>query len=248
MINFAENPGGRRMREGQAPSKEALAKFDACVAPYVGKATVPGAPTPEEAAKLHEMSDAHQAADRDYERLVETVVFVGQGPNQAAWKDAVERGEFNQPMDPQDFAEKFCARIALTGACGKKLAAVLGVTFDEFLRMPRANLNARWNGKLSKGDLFDSLEGFGAATGVVTKRPAFRYVALGLGVAKCLGVRNPEFLRESPSERFSLGAPSTGPRPVRVFVLPHPSGVNRWWNDPKNHTRARRALRKFMKG
>lgn len=33
-----------------------------------------------------------------------------------------------------------------------------------------------------------------------------------------------------------------GGRPVAVHVVPHPSGVNRWWNEPANRERARAFL------
>lgn len=34
----------------------------------------------------------------------------------------------------------------------------------------------------------------------------------------------------------------------RAAVLPHPSGINRWWNDPRNRRRASRFIREALGG
>jgi uracil-DNA glycosylase len=42
-----------------------------------------------------------------------------------------------------------------------------------------------------------------------------------------------------------LTTPHHGPRRTRIYVLPHPSGRNRWWNDAANVARAAEIARRI---
>jgi uracil-DNA glycosylase len=56
-------------------------------------------------------------------------------------------------------------------------------------------------------------------------------------------------LGQHVAKAFGLGrAPYFAPRRVGaadMMVLPHPSGVNKWWAKPENRKRARRFIAEF---
>ena len=155
------------------------------------------------------------------------LLIVGQAPNKEIWKRATARGRRG--------AERRSARLALSGRCGRKLAELLGVELEVFLaRTRRVNLNDRWHGKDGKGDAFDEVAGVKKAQAIWRSRGGpKRVVLLGHVVAECFGMVG-DFLEVhwTFDDR-------------RWLIFPHPSGVNRWWNDPKNRRRARAALRQF---
>lgn len=55
-----------------------------------------------------------------------------------------------------------------------------------------------------------------------------------------MGKRPPVLVGEAPSR-----LPETV---AHLYVLPHPSGVNRWWNDPANLEAARAFLLRALEG
>lgn len=61
------------------------------------------------------------------------------------------------------------------------------------------------------------------------------YVLAGKRVAVALGVRAAYFQRVEFAGSWAV-------------VVPHPSGVNRWWNDGQNLGRAKRFLRRLARG
>jgi len=121
----------------------------------------------------------------------------------------------------------------LRGPCGARLARLAGLSgVDELARRHElANLLPRFPGKRGKGDAFPPAEARRAAHGV---RPKHRDVLLlGRHVARAFGVDRPFF------EWWDLGR-------WRVAVVPHPSGVSRWWNDSANRARAAAFLREAL--
>lgn len=174
------------------------------------------------------------------------VVFVGQGPNRASWLRGVALAKRLQSLkrDPDVFVQEYCRRLAVTGAVGRFLAGLLGISLAEFYRTyQRRNLNARFNGKAGKGDVFDVSEGRAAARDVKTE--AFpRMVLLGANVARCFGLEyraaaGPEIAHVTDYEQGFA-------EHTRMLLLPHPSRVVLYWNDPANVERARAALRQFV--
>lgn len=122
----------------------------------------------------------------------------------------------------------------LEGQLGEKLAQLLDLRFEDYVdEYARINLNAEWIGKGSgKGDVFDATEG--RATAKVLLRGSWtHYVLLGQKVAECFGPGG------NPLDTIQKGEKS-------FFLLPHPSGINRWWNDPDNTRRASIRLRTFV--
>ena len=101
-------------------------------------------------------------------------------------------------------------------------------------RLRRVNLLDSWPGPQGKGSAFP-LQTARAAAG-------------RLWAAEPLSVR---FLILSLRASFAFRMPVNGPRAEwfgfngrQVAVIPHPSGIVRWWNDPENREKART----FMEG
>ena len=128
-------------------------------------------------------------------------------------------------------------RVPLTGRSGRFLASACGIPFWSYLRWTvRVNLLDYWPGKSGKGDAFPMAEAREAAAALEPSLKGRRAVLLGHGVASAFGLGG----------RPYLGPWEVVPRPLGSFaaaVLPHPSGVNRFWNDPTNRERAGRFLR-----
>lgn len=120
----------------------------------------------------------------------------------------------------------------LSGASGRRLAALMGVPHEAFLAgSERANLLDAFPGKAGKGDRFPMSAARLASYGLVGAFAGRRVILVGSGTATVfLGPRWPLL---AWFNGFS----------ARVAVVPHPSGVNRWWNDPANEEAARRFLR-----
>jgi uracil-DNA glycosylase len=127
----------------------------------------------------------------------------------------------------------------LSGRIGKRLAQLMGVSFDAYLStFDRINLLASFPGKSDgKGDKFPLHEAREIASLLDLGGRPF-VLLMGRGVARAFGMIGTPWL-----EWFEL-------RGANVAVVPHPSGVNRWWNDAKNEAEARSFLASLpgMKG
>lgn len=122
----------------------------------------------------------------------------------------------------------------LEGTLGDKLGDLLGIT-DFVPSFARINLNSEWIAKVGgdgKGDVFDLAEGRITA-GVLLRGSWTRYVLLGQKVAGCFDANGVVL------DTIRHGVKS-------FFLLPHPSGINRWWNDPENVRRAKDKLQAFV--
>jgi hypothetical protein len=169
-----------------------------------------------------------------------TIVFVGQGPNQTSWKRGLELGaRFAKDCSPTAFAKDYVARLAITGAIGQRLAEMLGISVGAFAqRYHRENLNARWNGKSGKGDIFDKIEGKARAQILLQNTSFTKFVLCGSMVTRCFGYNFAE--RAVPCVRVDRDTKR------QFLIIPHPSRIVAWWNEPFNCFRARRALREFV--
>lgn len=146
-------------------------------------------------------------------------VFVGQAPSRDS--------EPGQPF---------------SGRSGEKLAGLLSVTKAEFLaKVRRINLIERYPGKNGKGDAFPVAEARMKALLLQERymmRPV-RFVLVGKNVARAFGIRRPQYFVHG----WFYG-PFQG---MSWTVVPHPSGVSRWWNDAGNRRKAKRFFTKLRR-
>lgn len=124
----------------------------------------------------------------------------------------------------------------LSGRSGAKLADLCGIALPDFLaRFERLNLLDAFPGKAGKGDVY---VGVGEARVIAENVLA---ASAGRSVVVLGAVNAAAFRLTAPAFRFQrVGGAS-------VAWCPHPSGVNRWWNDPANAARARRFWRRLAR-
>jgi uracil-DNA glycosylase len=142
----------------------------------------------------------------------------------------------------------------LSGKCGGRLAALCGLSLPEFLEtFERTNLFAEPAGRAGKGSAFPPLrEARARAETLRAGFPGRRVVFLGKRVARAFGIRPCRTPVRMPACTMPFrwvgnlhGWPPqewTGKAwvPAGLAWCPHPSGVNRFWNEPENVERARR--------
>ncbi len=117
-----------------------------------------------------------------------------------------------------------------TGRSGSVLEALAG--FPPRREFECVNLLRTWPGHAGKGSAFPAAEARAAAQAMLSVLTRGRVVLVaGKRVAGAFGIRQPEYLRWYHLEGLLVG------------VLPHPSGINRWLNDPVNREAAGRFLR-----
>lgn len=125
----------------------------------------------------------------------------------------------------------------LDGAIGARIAEYAGVTVDEYRAMTyRANLLAAW-----PGDAWPAAVAQASAEAMLHLMMEQRTILLGQRVAVAFGLRLAPLMTWRP---LVDDHPAYG----EVAILPHPSGLNRWWNDPENRAAARRFLRDAFGG
>ncbi len=97
-------------------------------------------------------------------------------------------------------------------------------------RSQHRNLLNYWPGESGKGSYFPALVAKEKARKIRIPLHVHTLVLLGLRVATAFQMHLvPYFERRTYRDRL-------------VYVVPHPSGVNRWWNDPDNRRQACRFL------
>jgi uracil-DNA glycosylase len=124
-------------------------------------------------------------------------------------------------------------KLPFSGRSGLFLARLLGIEHEQLSELfELRNLIARWPGKDGKGDLFPlavaRLEADAVPIAGRTVVLAGTQVATAFGVAK---------LDRLVWHRL---------RGAKIGIIPHPSGLNRWWNEPENRDAARRFLRSCL--
>lgn len=116
----------------------------------------------------------------------------------------------------------------IEGRIGKRLAACAGLKYDEFLVFfERVNLLHERQEVVGKGFVFELPAAREAAHKLEeTFQPGQIILLLGGRVAEAFAIHDEYFTKHEVKNE------------AVVYIMPHPSGVNRWWNDPGNHKRA----------
>jgi hypothetical protein len=118
----------------------------------------------------------------------------------------------------------------LSGASGRRLAALCGLTLPDFLvSFERVNLLDMYPGKLGKGDKWDHVRARLAAYNMTPRLRRRCTILLGWKVASAFQIEGKDYFRWH--DNIGDGA--------FVSVCPHPSGIVLWWNHPENVARAR---------
>ena len=127
-------------------------------------------------------------------------------------------------------------RDPLTGRSGQRLMDLFDLPPSIYRScFERTNLLKEFPGKAGKGDLFDHVLALQTALQIKIELALFPrpfVLLLGEKVAAAFGEPRPIF------RRFQI-------HNVRAYVVPHPSGVNLWWNNPKNVRRAKRFFKRL---
>lgn len=126
----------------------------------------------------------------------------------------------------------------LSGASGRRLAALCGLELDGFLhRFERVNLLPYFPGRGPKGDHFHPDVARMAACQMTPRLRQRHTVLLGWHVARAFHMDQLELF--TWQDEVGDGA--------LVAVAPHPSGISHWWNEPANVRRAQRFWRKLVR-
>lgn len=137
----------------------------------------------------------------------------------------------HHPLDPP-----------LGGATGRRMARILRITFEDYLeQFDRWNLLAHYPGPGdAKGDAFPIAEARENAVEVAQKLKGRDVVFLGGAVARAFNVGHIELLKWHGFEYIGTGIKFHG------AIFPHPSGINRWWNEAANVGRAERFAERWL--
>lgn len=121
----------------------------------------------------------------------------------------------------------------LEGRVGRRLAKCCGLSFEDYLeRFVRVNLLHVRQDTKEHGFLFDLPAAKKEAAQLMTSFARGQIVLLlGGRVAEAFGVHDHYFAK------VALGK-------AEAYILPHPSGVNRWYNDVSNVMK----METFMRG
>jgi uracil-DNA glycosylase len=158
-----------------------------------------------------------------------SVLIVGQAP-----------GRTGDPSEP------------LSGpGTGWRLERLAGIPEGDLgLYAYRENLLSAYPGRNgAQGDRFPIRDARAAADRMVGGLAAsktlldLRIILLGRNVARAFGLRALPYLRWKPGLYYTFLTRAEAFLPYPIAVFPHPSGVNRWWNDPENVVRAEAFLR-----
>jgi uracil-DNA glycosylase len=122
----------------------------------------------------------------------------------------------------------------IEGRIGRRLADLAGLSFEEFRRsFARENVLDYWPGTDGKGAVFPRDEAKAVAERLASRirRQRRTVVLLGRRVSFAFGLGGAAYF-----QRIVFGY-------ARVVVLPHPTGINRWYNSPANREQVRRFFR-----
>lgn len=131
-----------------------------------------------------------------------------------------------------------------TGKCGAFLASLMCVTQDQMLEAHDfTNVLSYYPGKGLGGDKFPIPEAIAAARKILTTLHGRTVVLLGANVARVFGAKSFRYFEfyqiRNPEHPSEIIVPLMG-------IVPHPSGVNRFWNKPQNRLDAAKFMGALM--
>ena len=126
-----------------------------------------------------------------------------------------------------------------TGRCGAFLAEkLLNMSQGEMLKCHDfKNVLSRWPGKGAGGDKFPMAEARIAAEALIPLMKDRTVVLLGYNVARAFNIQAFTYLQCYVFRHRGVEVTQD------MYVIPHPSGINRHWNDRTNIDEARKLLR-----
>lgn len=131
-------------------------------------------------------------------------------------------------------------RTPLEGRIGKRLAALCGMPYEDYLvAFDRRNVLQDWSGKsglAGSADAFPLSLARKAAMKMAPRLYGRTVILMGKLTAAAFELEETEF--------FKWHYDRTGE--IRFAVFPHPSGLNRFWNDAKNTSRASAFLKRSL--
>lgn len=140
---------------------------------------------------------------------------------------------------PSRFTQNRNGGIPFSGHSGQRLATLARMSLDQFLASVEAvnlldNYPGREGGDETKGDAFDSAQARTAAAILVKKFHSRTVLLAGRRVAAAFGIEL------APLAHVALHGGT-------VYLLPHPSGVNTWYNNLANVRAASTLLQCLIK-
>jgi hypothetical protein len=127
--------------------------------------------------------------------------------------------------------------MAITGPVGARIAGLAGHSEHELRgRVLRGNLVPYWPGPslTGKGDYFPRHIAAPTVNAMLPHMRGRLTILLGRQVARAFGVGGAPFLEWMAAEDLT------------VAVMPHPSGVVRWWNETDNVAQAEAFMREAI--
>jgi hypothetical protein len=140
--------------------------------------------------------------------------------------------------------DRLCTQPPLYGSCRKKIMELTDISEEEFASLfATVNLINRWPGRLKsgRGDAFPLKRARKSAEKIlreVEKNPHIWYgiIFVGRNVQHAFGVTTSDVLEWTYIHNTL----------IRAAVLPHTSGLNRWWNLSSNSCRAAQFLKRTI--
>ena len=172
-------------------------------------------------------------------------ILIGEAPSRRSDVDAVRRSLKCPPDVRARFVEEFLEKTALCMDGGERIANVSGLLdWEDYLTsFERRNLLARWPGRDGKGSAFPLEKARPLAMGTLSYIHRRDVIFVGRRVAAAYFIEQP-YLEWRPHVFHAEGNVDSVLASFRAAILPHPSRINRWWNDPENERRARTFLRR----
>ena len=117
-----------------------------------------------------------------------------------------------------------------------KLCRLFGCSWREYIQeTERINVLGYWPGKAGKGDVFPIAEARALAVGLLPKLRRRKVLFVGKATARVFGCEAPPCQWDDHYNQHGWA--------FAFAIIPHLSGVNRWWNDPNHHAQAEAFMR-----